>query len=75
VFNLLPLLPLDGGHIAIVAFETVRDRIRRMRGYSGELQRVDMNKLMPLTFAVAVLFAGFTLFLLGADIVNPITLN
>jgi membrane-associated protease RseP (regulator of RpoE activity) len=75
VFNLLPLLPLDGGHIAIVWFESARDRIRRMRGYTGELQRVDLNKLMPLTFAVAVLFAGFTLFLLGADIVNPITLN
>ncbi|MDP9183456.1 MAG: site-2 protease family protein [Actinomycetota bacterium] len=75
VFNLLPLLPLDGGHIAVVWFEAVRDRIRRVRGYTGELQRVDMNKLMPLTFAVVLLFAGFTLFLLGADIVNPITLN
>jgi len=75
VFNLLPLLPLDGGHIAVVWFETVRDRLRRVRGYTGELQRVDMNKLMPVTFAVVLLFAGFTLFLLGADIVNPITLN
>jgi membrane-associated protease RseP (regulator of RpoE activity) len=75
VFNLLPLLPLDGGHIAVVWFEAVRDRIRRARGYVGEIQRVDYNRLMPLTFAVVVLFAGFTLFLLGADIVNPITLN
>jgi membrane-associated protease RseP (regulator of RpoE activity) len=75
VFNLLPLLPLDGGHIAVVWFETVRDRLRRLRGYTGELQRVDMNKLMPVTLAVVVLFIGFTLFLLGADIVNPITIN
>jgi membrane-associated protease RseP (regulator of RpoE activity) len=75
VFNLLPLLPLDGGHIAVVWFETLRDRLRRLRGYTGELQRVDMNKLMPVTFAVVVLFVGFTLFLLGADIVNPITIN
>jgi membrane-associated protease RseP (regulator of RpoE activity) len=75
VFNLLPLLPLDGGHIAVVWFEAVRDRIRRTRGYTGELQRVDYNRLMPVTFAVVVLFAAFTLFLLGADIVNPITLN
>jgi membrane-associated protease RseP (regulator of RpoE activity) len=75
VFNLLPLLPLDGGHIAVVWFEAVRDRIRRARGYVGEVQRVDYNRLMPVTFAVVVLFAGFTLFLLGADIVNPITLN
>jgi membrane-associated protease RseP (regulator of RpoE activity) len=75
VFNLLPLLPLDGGHIAVVQFEQLRDRVRRLRGYTGELQRVDMNKLLPITFAVVVLFVGFTLFLLGADIVNPITLN
>ena len=75
VFNLLPLLPLDGGHIAVVWFEAVRDKLRRARGYRGPLQRVDYNRLMPLTFAVVVLFAGFTLFLLGADIVNPITLN
>jgi membrane-associated protease RseP (regulator of RpoE activity) len=75
VFNLLPLLPLDGGHIAVVAFESVRDRIRRARGYVGEVKRVDYNRLMPLTFAVVLLFAGFTVFLLGADIVNPITLK
>jgi membrane-associated protease RseP (regulator of RpoE activity) len=75
IFNLLPLLPLDGGHIAVVQFEQLRDRVRRLRGYRGDFQRVDMNKLMPLTLAVVVLFVGFTLFLLGADIVNPITLN
>jgi membrane-associated protease RseP (regulator of RpoE activity) len=75
IFNLLPLLPLDGGHIAVVWFEAVRDKLRRVRGYTGELQRVDYNRLLPVTFAVVVLFAGFTLFLLGADIVNPITLN
>jgi membrane-associated protease RseP (regulator of RpoE activity) len=75
IFNLLPLLPLDGGHIAVVQFERLRDRVRRRRGYTGDLQRVDMNKLMPVTLAVVVLFVGFTLFLLGADIVNPIKLN
>ncbi len=75
IFNLLPLLPLDGGHIAVVLYEQARDRVRRLRGYTGELQRVDMNKLMPVTLAVVVLFVGFTLFLLGADIVNPVTLN
>ena len=75
VFNLLPLLPLDGGHLAVLGFETARDKIRRMLGYRGEVQRVDFTKLLPLTYAVVLLFAGFTLFLLGADIVNPITLN
>ena len=75
IFNLLPLLPLDGGHIAVVWFESVRDRLRRARGYVGEIQRVDYNKLMPVTLAVVILFAGFTLWLLGADIVNPIRLG
>ena len=75
IFNLLPLLPLDGGHIAVVFFEQVRDRLRRLRGYRGDLQRVDMNKLMPLTLAVVVLFATFTVYLLGADIVNPIRIS
>jgi membrane-associated protease RseP (regulator of RpoE activity) len=75
VFNLLPLLPLDGGHLAVLGYETARDKIRRAFGYRGEVQRVDFTKLLPLTYAVVLLFAGFTLFLLGADIVNPITLN
>ena len=74
-FNLLPLLPLDGGHIAVVFFESVRDRIRRARGYVGEVKRVDYNRLMPVTLAVVVLFASFTVYLLGADIVNPISIN
>jgi membrane-associated protease RseP (regulator of RpoE activity) len=74
VFNLLPLLPLDGGHLAVLAYENARDRLRRLRGYRGEIQRVDFNKLMPLTYAVVLLFVGLTLFIMGADIVNPIRL-
>jgi membrane-associated protease RseP (regulator of RpoE activity) len=74
VFNLLPLLPLDGGHIAVVWFESARDKLRRMRGYAGELQRVDLTKLMPLTYAVVLAFIGLTVWILGADIVNPVRL-
>ncbi len=74
VFNLLPLLPLDGGHIAVLLYEQARDRLKRLRGYTGELVRVDLTKLLPLTYAVVVFFAGFTIWLLGADIVNPIRL-
>ncbi len=75
VFNLLPLLPLDGGHLAVLAFEQARDRVRRLFGYRGALQRVDLNKLLPLTYAVVLLFIGLTVFIAGADIVNPITLD
>jgi membrane-associated protease RseP (regulator of RpoE activity) len=73
IFNLLPLLPLDGGHIAIAWFEKVRSwvyaRLRR-----PDPGRVDYIKLMPLTYVVILLFGGFTLLTVAADIVNPITL-
>ena len=75
IFNLLPLLPLDGGHIAVALYEQARDRVRRLFGYAGELKRVDLNKLLPLTYAVVIFFAAFTVFLMGADIVNPIKLG
>jgi membrane-associated protease RseP (regulator of RpoE activity) len=75
VFNLLPLLPLDGGHLAVLAYENARDRLRRLRGYRGEFQRVDFTKLLPLTYAVVLVFVGLTVFIMGADIVNPIRLT
>jgi membrane-associated protease RseP (regulator of RpoE activity) len=71
-FNLLPLLPLDGGHIAVALYEGVRDRVRRLRGYRGPFQRVDYNRLLPVTYAVVVVFLVFTVALLGADLINPI---
>jgi membrane-associated protease RseP (regulator of RpoE activity) len=76
VFNLLPLLPLDGGHLAVLGYENARHKLRRMiRGYAGPLRQVDLTKLLPLTYGVVLFFAVFTLWLLGADIVNPIRLN
>jgi membrane-associated protease RseP (regulator of RpoE activity) len=74
-FNLLPLMPLDGGHLAVVGFEQLRDRLRRLRGYRGPLKRVDMTKLLPATYAVVAIFATLTLVLAAADIVNPIRLG
>jgi membrane-associated protease RseP (regulator of RpoE activity) len=75
LFNLLPLLPLDGGHLAVAGFESARHRIRRLFGYRGELRRVDFNKLLPITYAFVFLMVGLTLFIMGADILNPIRLN
>lgn len=73
VFNLLPLLPMDGGHIAIAWFERLRSGIARLRN-KPDPGRVDYMKMMPLTYAVILLLAGFTLLLVTADVVNPITL-
>jgi membrane-associated protease RseP (regulator of RpoE activity) len=71
VFNLFPLLPLDGGHIAIVLFEKVRSWIARALG-RDDPGRVDYAKLMPLTMLVIVVFGGISLLAILADIVNPI---
>lgn len=75
VFNLLPLLPLDGGHLAVLGYEQGRHKVRRMRGYRGPLKRVDLNKLLPATYAVVAIFTVLTLVLATADIVNPINLG
>src|SRR5262249_14346595 len=73
VFNLLPLLPLDGGHIAIAWFEKIRSWIYARLG-KRDPGRVNYLKLMPFTYAVILLFGGMTLLTVAADIVNPITL-
>lgn len=74
VFNLFPLLPLDGGHVAVAWFERVRSWLAARRG-RPDPGRVDYNKLLPITYAVILMFGGLTLLTLTADIVNPITLK
>ena len=74
VFNLFPLLPLDGGHVAIAWYERARSWLASRRG-RPDPGRVDYNKLLPVTYVVILLFGGLTLLTLTADIVNPITLQ
>ncbi len=74
VFNLFPLLPLDGGHVAVIWFERVRSFVAARRG-RPDPGRVDYNKLLPLTYLVILLFGGLTVLTLAADIVNPIRLG
>lgn len=73
IFNLLPLLPLDGGHIAIAWFERVRTWIFTRLG-RPDPGRVDYFKLMPVTYVVILIGGAFTLLTVTADVVNPITL-
>jgi membrane-associated protease RseP (regulator of RpoE activity) len=74
VFNLFPLLPLDGGHVAIAWYERARSWLASRRG-RPDPGRVDYNKLLPVTYVVLLLFGGITLLTLTADIVNPISLR
>ena len=73
VFNLIPLLPLDGGHIAGALWEGIRRAFAKLfrRPDPGP---VDLAKLMPLTLAVVVVLGGMSALLIYADIVKPVQL-
>jgi membrane-associated protease RseP (regulator of RpoE activity) len=60
ILNILPLPPLDGGHLAVLGFE----------GLTG--RRVDQRKLIPITAVVAGFLILFTFSLLYLDVVSPI---
>lgn len=74
VFNLLPLLPLDGGHIAVALYERVRNWLRLLVGRPAG-GPVDYTKLMPLTLLVVFVGGAMVLLSVTADIVNPISLT
>ncbi len=65
IFNLLPLLPLDGGHAAIATYE-------RIRSIGGRRYQMDVAKLLPLTYAVVMVLGFLMLTTLWLDIVRPI---
>ena len=67
--NLLPLLPLDGGHILVACYEEIRSR------FSHTVYRVNMAKLLPVTYVVILLLLGFGLSAMFLDVVKPMNLN
>jgi membrane-associated protease RseP (regulator of RpoE activity) len=68
LINLVPLLPFDGGHAVVATYEAVRGAIAR-RPY-----RVDVSKLMPLTYVVVFVLLGLGLSAMYLDIVDPVQL-
>ena len=74
VFNLIPLMPLDGGHVAGALWEGARRQVARLRS-RPDPGPVDIARLLPLTYAVAVLLIAMSGLLLYADIVRPVTLG
>ncbi|QIZ34204.1 RIP metalloprotease [Saccharopolyspora sp. ASAGF58] len=73
VFNMLPILPLDGGHVAGAIWEGIR------RGFARLVRRPDPGpfdtaRLMPLAYAVSLIFIAYSLLVLVADVVNPVKL-
>jgi membrane-associated protease RseP (regulator of RpoE activity) len=74
LFNLIPLLPLDGGHIAGALWEGVkRGWAKVTRGPTPK--PVDVAKALPLAYGVAMVLIGMAVLLLYADIVNPVRLS
>ena len=73
LLNLVPLLPLDGGHIAGALYEALRRGLARLRGKSDP-GPVDTAKMLPVAYLVGgfLLIGGVVLIL--ADIISPIKL-
>lgn len=74
VFNLLPILPLDGGHMAVAIADAIRAFFARLRGRPRPAP-IDVTVLTPITMVVFVVLATLTLLLLVADVINPVRLN
>ncbi|MFB7500593.1 RIP metalloprotease [Streptomyces sp. NPDC056161] len=74
LFNMLPLLPLDGGHIAGALWEALRRNLAKVlrRPDPGPF---DVAKLMPVAYVVAGVFICFTILVLIADVVNPVKIS
>jgi membrane-associated protease RseP (regulator of RpoE activity) len=73
LFNFIPLLPLDGGHIASALWEAVRRGLARMRG-RPDPGYVDAAKLLPVAYVVASVLLVMGVVLIVADIFVPVQL-
>ncbi len=74
VLNLLPLLPMDGGHVAVVLWEMIRAWFARLR-HRPDPGLVDYRKLIPASFCVFLVLVAFSMLVIVADIVNPVNIG
>ena len=74
LFNLLPILPLDGGHMAVAIADEVRALFARLRRKPRPAP-INVNVLTPITGVVVMLLIILTVLLVIADIINPVSLN
>lgn len=75
VFNLIPLLPLDGGHVVGALYEGARRQAARLRGRSPLPGPADTARMMPLAYGVFVVLIGISALLIVADLVVPVSLT
>ena len=74
VFNLLPLPPLDGGHVVTALWEGARRQVARRRG-TARPRPADSARLVPLAYTVFVVLGGVGLLLVYLDIVDPVRIG
>jgi membrane-associated protease RseP (regulator of RpoE activity) len=74
IFNLIPLLPLDGGHVAGALWEGARRTVARLR-HRADPGPTDVARLLPIAYAASALLIAMSVLLIYADIVNPINLG
>ncbi|HPB72520.1 MAG TPA: site-2 protease family protein [Phycicoccus sp.] len=74
VFNLIPMLPFDGGHVAGALWEGLKRQWARLRGRPAPAY-VDVAKGMPIAYAVSIVLIAMSVLLMYADVVNPIKLG
>ncbi len=74
IFNMLPLLPMDGGHVAVVIWERIKAWFARLR-HKPDPGLVDYRKLVPLSFSIFLVLVVFGMMLILADIVNPVNIG
>ncbi|WP_206427490.1 M50 family metallopeptidase [Leucobacter chromiireducens] len=72
VFNLLPLMPLDGGHVVGAIYESIKRGFAKLRG-KPDPGPIDAAKMVPVTFAVVVVMGAMMVLLVYADLVKPVT--
>ena len=73
LFNLVPLLPLDGGHVAGALWEGLRRWLARLRG-RPDPGPVDVSRALPVAYAVAVALIALSSVVILADVINPISI-
>lgn len=73
VFNLIPLLPLDGGHVVVALWEGIKRVWAKLTG-RPEPKPADATRLVPITVVVAVLLIAMGALLIIADLVKPMNL-
>ena len=74
LFNLLPILPLDGGHVVGAGYEAVRRKVAKVRG-RPDPGPVDMARLLPVAYIVAGVLVSMSVVVIWADLVRPIALG